>query len=226
MNSFMVTGSLGLSILFASGDQGVWGRTGVSDTFNPDFPASSPYVTSVGGTDFAIYGTLGDETAWNCGGGGFSNTFPQPSWQAEAVSTFFKQANRAGNLPNSALYNATGRGYPDISALGGQLNPYCISTKGGSKFTGVAGTSASTPVVAGIFAQLNNVRLKAGKGPLGWLNPFIYDNDDCFNDVHDGSVNNCYKGAEGFATTDYWDPVTGLGTPNFECLQSRVTRSN
>lgn len=62
----MMAGSLGLSILFASGDQGVWGRTGASKgaTFHPDFPASSPYVTSVGGTDFAKKSTIGEETTW------------------------------------------------------------------------------------------------------------------------------------------------------------------
>jgi len=221
---FMVTGSLGLSILFASGDQGVWGRTGVSSTFNPDFPASSPYVTSVGGTDFKIYGTIGEETVWNCGGGGFSNTFPQPSWQAEAVSYYFKQASRAGNLPPSTMYNATGRGYPDISALGGQINPYCVSIHGGSKFEGVAGTSASCPVVAGIFGQVNNDRLNRGLSPMGWLNPFIYANTQCFNDVHDGTQNNCYKGSVGFATVTGWDPATGNGSPIYSCLKDAALR--
>merc|ERR1719258_195460 len=42
----------GISVLFASGDQGVCGRSGCSQTYPPDFPASSPYVTAVGGTDF------------------------------------------------------------------------------------------------------------------------------------------------------------------------------
>lgn len=90
--------------------------------------------------------------------------------------------------------------------------------QGGSKFEGVAGTSASTPVVAGIFGQLNNVRLAAGKSPLGWLNPLIYANSQCFQDVNDGSTNYCYKGYDGFAALDGWDPATGFGTPNYACL--------
>ena len=58
-------GARGLSILFASGDQGVWGREGqAGDTFHPDFPAASPYVTAVGGTDFATQSVVGDETTW------------------------------------------------------------------------------------------------------------------------------------------------------------------
>eukprot|EP01035_Chromulina_nebulosa_P062114 gene62114-84950_t len=48
---FQQAAAIGLSILFASGDQGVWGRTGTCSgatcTFHPDFPAGSPYVTSV-----------------------------------------------------------------------------------------------------------------------------------------------------------------------------------
>jgi len=44
------------------------------------------------------------------------------------------------------------------------------------RFEGVAGTSASCPVVAGVFALLNGIRLEAGKPALGYLNPFIYKN--------------------------------------------------
>jgi len=218
---FMFAGSLGLSILFASGDQGVWGRSGVGKTYNPDFPAASPYVTAVGGTNFATKSTIGAESAWSCGGGGFSNAFAQPSWQASAVSGYLAKASNAGVLPSSTLFNATGRAYPDVSALGGQTNPYCVAYSGGS-YGGVAGTSASCPVVAGIFAQLNNVRLAAGKSSLGWLNPLIYSNSQCFNDVSDGSMNNCNAGTTGFAALAGWDPATGFGTPNYSCLAKVV----
>ena len=78
---FMAAATMGLSVLFASGDQGVWGRSGMGSTYNPDFPAASPYVTSVGGTNFATKSTIGEESAWSCGGGGFSDTFAMPSWQ-------------------------------------------------------------------------------------------------------------------------------------------------
>ena len=53
---FMQAGAKGISILFASGDQGVWGRSGHGTKFHPDFPGASPYITTVGGTDFATYG--------------------------------------------------------------------------------------------------------------------------------------------------------------------------
>ena len=90
------------------------------------------------------------------------------------------------------------RRYPDIAALGGQKNPYCVVVNGkrhaaasgnalrlainphgrapcvAGGAEGVAGTSAASPTAAAIFARLNGVRLAAGKPPLGFLNPFIY----------------------------------------------------
>jgi tripeptidyl-peptidase-1 len=216
---FQIAGSLGLSILFASGDQGVWGRSGPGKTFHPDFPAGSPYITAVGGTNFQTKSKIGNETTWNCAGGGFSDQFPRPSWQDSQVNNYLKTAP----LPSTSLFNENGRGYPDISALAGQTNPYCVAVKGGD-FMGVAGTSASCPVIGGLIGQLNDLRLKAGKPSLGWLNPFLYSADaaKCFYDVNDGSTNNCLPGTEGFTAENGWDPATGLGTPNFKCLASLV----
>lgn len=124
---FMMNGVRGLSVLFASGDQGVWGRTGHSSRdpgFHPDFPAGSPYITAVGGTQFLQTGVIGEETTWADGGGGFSNTFATPDYQASAVSAYFSSGV---SLPPSEDYNKTGRGYPDVSALAGQANgKHCI----------------------------------------------------------------------------------------------------
>jgi tripeptidyl-peptidase-1 len=219
---FQVAGAMGLTIVFASGDMGVWGRTGVGATFHPDFPAGSPYITAVGGTDFQQKSTIGNETTWSCGGGGFSDEFAQPSWQAAQVQGYFAAANAAGVLPPSSRYNENGRGYPDISALGGQVNAYCVAIRGG-QFAGVAGTSASAPVVAGIIALLNDVRLSKGEPPLGFINPWLYSvagPAGCFNDINDGSKNNCYAGSDGFAALPGWDPATGYGSPNFKCLSA------
>jgi len=214
-DEFMKVGAQGISILFAAGDQGVWGRTGVSaTTFNPDFPAGSPYVTAVGGTDFVTKSVIGDEMAWTDGGGGFSDTFTQPSWQSSAVSTYLSTAS----LPPSRYYNSAGRGYPDVAALGGTNNPYFVAYSGGAKTAGVGGTSASCPVVAAVFAQLNDIRLKNGKSSLGFLNPFIYQYSSAFNDVTSGT--NSGAGSYGFEAVAGWDPATGVGTPNFAKLSA------
>jgi len=212
--AFMKAGVRGLSILFASGDQGVCGREGCgffSKKFHPDFPASSPYITAVGGTDF-LTNDIGDETAWEEGGGGFSNTFSPPDYQKAAVQGYLN--NPDAKLPPSKMWNASGRGYPDVAALGGMKAPYCVAT--GGSFTGVAGTSASCPVVAGVFARLNGLRLAAGQPAMGFLNPFIYKNPSGFQDVTHGTNND--GTSNGFTAIAGWDAATGLGTPDFEEL--------
>ncbi len=215
---FMKAGVRGLSLFIASGDQGVYGREGPgNNVFNPGFPASSPWITSVGGTDFVTASVVGDEQAWDGSGGGFSNTFDMPEYQRAAVANYKMVA--AMSLPPTFMWNQTGRGFPDLSALGGAVNPYCVSAEAG-ELAGVWGTSASTPVVAGLFAQLNNVRLSAGLPPLGFVNPFIYQNTDCFNDVTQGVNDGGYNW--GFTAETGWDPATGVGTPNYELLAERV----
>jgi len=217
--AFMKAGVRGLSVLFASGDQGVCGREGcgglfTATHFNPDFPGASPYITTVGGTDF--YGAgVGDEQAWKSGGGGFSDTFDIPAYQQEAVAAY--KARTDANFPPQAYWNNTGRGYPDIAALGGQKTSYCVQA---GRFQGVAGTSASCPVVAGIFARLNGLRLAAGKPAMGFLNPFLYQNPSAFFDVQHGT--NSDRSKYGFTAVEGWDAATGLGTPNYEALAVAV----
>ena len=212
--AFMKLGLRGVSVLVASGDQGVWGREGFpvgSKKFHPDYPASSPYVTAVGGTDFAQYSVVGDEKAWRDGGGGFSDTFPRPAYQQAAVASYLASNT---SMPDASLFNSSGRAYPDVSALGGEQNPYCVSTA--KLLTGVAGTSASTPVFAGIVAKINELRLASGKPTLGFLNPFLYQNPGALNDVTLGENKGDFK--VGFKAAPGWDPATGLGTPNFQKL--------
>lgn len=218
--AFIKAGVIGLSLLFASGDQGVCGREGcglVFHKFHPDFPAASPYVTAVGGTDFAIAGVIGEEKAWIDSGGGFSDTFHIPQYQASAVAAYL--SNPDAELPHAKYYNAHGRGYPDVSALAGMQNPYCVASF--LKFEAVGGTSAAAPVVAAIFARLNGIRLAAGGKPMGFLNPFIYQNSAAFNDVRLG-INTGGGMAGGFKAIAGWDPATGLGTPDFSKLSKLV----
>jgi len=216
----MKAGTMGLSVLFASGDQGVCGREGCGfffKKFHPDFPAASPYVTAVGGTDFNEKGVIGDEKAWNDGGGGISDTFDVPSYQKKALESYLSDPD--ADLPNSKYYNTKGgRGYPDIAALAGVQNPYCVAT--GGRFAGVGGTSAACPVAAGIFARLNGERLAKNGKPLGFLNPFLYANPSAFNDVTHGTITGGSAG--GFKAIKGYDLATGLGTPNYEKLAALV----
>ena len=136
-------------------------------SFRVQFPAGSPYITAVGGTDFVTKSTVGPEKAWANGGGGFSNQFAAPDYQTAAIASY--KSTAGSTLPDQSYWNATGRGYPDVAALGGQVNPYCIAVN--KALAGVAGTSASCPVVAATFAKLNEVRLAKGGKALGFLNP-------------------------------------------------------
>merc|ERR1719378_2052142 len=134
----------GITILFASGDSGVGCQgQGKGQQFNPSYPATSVYVTAVGGT---TTGTIhsSDEFVNGLSGGGFSNVFSTPSWQAEAVSTYLSTAS---DLPDASFYNASGRGYPDISALS-QGFVVVIDL---APTPGVAGTSCAAPTAGGVL---------------------------------------------------------------------------
>ncbi len=63
----------------------------------------------------------------------------------------------------------------------GTQNSYCVGV--GTIMMGIGGTSAACPVVAGIFARLNALRLGKGSAPLGFLNPWIYKNAAAFQDA-------------------------------------------
>lgn len=80
------------------------------------------------------------------------------------------------------------------------------------------GTSASSPIFASIVNRIIDERIAAGKpGPLGFLNPILYQNADAFNDITEGTNSGC--GTKGFSTAPGWDPVTGLGTPIYPKLR-------
>ncbi|KAJ6525132.1 family S53 protease-like protein [Mycena capillaripes] len=164
-HGYMALGARGISVLFASGDGGVRGNhDNISEcnnnTFVPTFPSSCPWVTSVGSTT-----GFGPETAVNFTGGGFSNYFPVPSYQSDAVAGFL------GQLPKDfqGIFNNKGRGYPDVSLQGAH---FAIVL--GGNLTVESGTSASTPTFASIISLINDRLISAGKPVLGFLNPFLY----------------------------------------------------
>jgi len=215
---FQKLGAQGISVLFASGDQGVVGRTGKTrnGVYHPDFPAASPYITAVGGTDLAEKSVIGAEKAWSDGGGGFSTHFAIPEYQASFVSEYLKNLEAAGETPPADAFNASGRAYPDIAALAGTQNAYCVGATMALSpgMVGVGGTSAACPVASGLFARLNAARAEQGKPNMGFLNPWIYQNPQAFNDVKLGSVTGA-SGVKGFAALEGWDAATGFGTPNY-----------
>merc|ERR1719313_393630 len=108
---FQKAGARGISLLYAAGDEGANCEGG---KFVPEGPGSSPYVTAVGGTEgTSCWPTPKCEAAIGLGSGGFSNYWPMPDYQKEAVAAYLKNTD----LPDKSKgYNISGRAYPDISA--------------------------------------------------------------------------------------------------------------
>lgn len=220
--------------MFASGDSGVAGRPGGddeclgpnADIFSPDWPANCPWVTAVGATkvypgqtvydpESAVVDPAGHpySIAFSSGGG-FSNIYGTPSYQQDAVATFFADHNPpypyySGNDTNgTGIYNRIGRGYPDVAANGDNIAVFNEGEYGTS-----GGTSASAPIFSSIINRINEERLNSGKKSLGFLNPALYSNPSMLNDITNGTNPGC--NTVGFSAVSGWDPVTGLGTPNY-----------
>ncbi|KAL9051920.1 MAG: hypothetical protein Q9162_005704 [Coniocarpon cinnabarinum] len=205
------------------------------DVFNPTWPNNCPYVTNVGGTkvypgrsvfepESAVFDPAGMPFHVNySSGGGFSNVYPVPDYQQSAVNEYFSKYNPtypyystlindssqyADIGSNGGLYNRIGRGIPDVAANGDNGATYV-----GGEFALGGGTSQATPIFSAIINRIVEERLAIGKGPLGFLNPAMYAKPDVFNDITNGTNPGC--GTLGFNATTGWDPVTGLGTPNY-----------
>lgn len=221
-------GTRGVSVIFSSGDTGVGSACQSNDgknstRFLPIFPASCPYVTSVGGTT-----RVEPEEAIYFSSGGFSDLWPRPSYQDAAVSAYLTKLGDRW----SGLYNPAGRGFPDVAAQGQRFR---VVDKG--TVISVGGTSASAPVFASIVGMLNNQRIASGKPALGFLNPWIYSQGyKGLNDITRGGSTGCtgrsiYSGLKApyvpyasWNATEGWDPVTGYGTPDFGLL-SKIAAS-
>ena len=199
---FQKQGLRGMSLLFASGDAGANCKNGV---LYPFFPASSPYVTTVGGTEGLL--SYGTEKAAQLSSGGFSNVFGRPAYQSEVVAHYLATGPK---IP-SASFNHTGRGYPDVSAMAmdfmivDELIPQPVD-----------GTSCSAPTFSGIVSLVNDALLAQGKPPLGFLNPFLYSHSSALLDITEQCSGGCLNA--GWCAAKGWDAVTGLGSPNYELL--------
>jgi len=197
--------ALGVTVCVASGDDG--SSDGVNDKrAHVDFPASSPYALACGGT--SLQGsdtTITSEAVWNdgpsggAGGGGVSNFFPLPKWQAHAKVP-----------PSHNPGKHVGRGVPDVAGDADPQTGYQILLEG--KPVVMGGTSAVAPLWAGLIALINQ---HLGRR-VGYLNPLLYGNANvagAFHDITQG--NNDLKGDLGaYPASSGWDACTGLGSPN------------
>lgn len=240
----MKLGLQGVTVVIASGDSGIASRSGLClgphhDIFVPDNPSGCPYITAVGSTELPHGASIKDAEVATTGfssGGGFSNVFDRPWWQEDAVSEYLLRHNpnyysyntTGGKIPDDTdgIYNRNGRAYPDVAAFGD--NGLAVVR---GEPTAVGGTSMAAPIVAAIINRINEERLNLGKGPVGFINPALYQGQsrgyDLFNDVTvgdqrlGGAYGDRYPSAcgnNGFSATPGWDPVTGYGTPRYQKL--------
>jgi subtilase family serine protease len=238
----------GIGVYFSSGDNG--DESQVVGYTTPDWPASSPWVTAVGGTSLGVtagnarafetywgtdkYSLSADGTSWSPvgwlygGGGGISRLFPVPSYQ------------------QSIAGSATGRVTPDVSMVGdpntGFVEGQTQSFPDGNYYDEyrIGGTSLSSPLFAGYMAVADQL---AGQ-PHGFANPALYAS--AAGNYHDiatsasdpiGEVRVDYtNGVDASAGVKYsvrtfndtlsltsipgFDDATGLGTPTSALLNS------
>lgn len=217
-------GLQGTTFVFSSGDYGVAGNGNKcqdKNRFAPEFPASCPYVLAAGATQVKnnteIVGNPNPEQACDVviySGGGFSDVFKRPTYQDDAVNAYLKNHNPPYT---AAQYNTSGsRAIPDVSANGAH---YRVNV--GGQYKGVYGTSASAPVWAALISRINEDRARIGKGPIGFINPTLYkyrNTAPILKDITAGNNPGC--GTKGFEAVEGYDPVTGLGTPNFLALNA------
>jgi kumamolisin len=193
---------LGVTVTAAAGDSGSTDNE-TQGAPHCDFPASSPHVLGCGGTSLQLSssGAVQSEVVWNDGGaggatgGGVSDAFSLPSWQA-----------KAGVPGRGGSGSDVGRGVPDVAAVADPQTGYQVVVDGTA--TVIGGTSAVAPWWAGLVCRLAQL---LGR-PLGLLQPTAYAGatEDAtatgFRDITSGS-NGVYSADPG------WDACTGLGVP-------------
>ncbi|MBV9931742.1 MAG: peptidase S8 [Alphaproteobacteria bacterium] len=169
----------GKAVTVSTGDSG----------YGVQFPASSPHVIAVGGTNLvrASNSRGWSETAWSSGGSGCSTVYAKPSFQTDALCTMRMEADvSAVGDPNTgvAVYGPTSGNQAGWMVFGG--------------------TSVSAPLIGGIYGV-------TGHTPTGAAS--IYANKASLNDVTSGTNGSC--GGTYFCTAGAgYDGPTGNGTPN------------
>jgi kumamolisin len=196
---FFEAACLGITVIAASGDHGAYN----SKTFlNVSIPSSHPLIIGCGGTTPVLSDNdeIKSDQVWNQengkigSGGGFSGLYPAPQYQYAALAKYpFAKGHT--------------RGVPDLAVSSNGEGGYAIVFNGMQ--VPISGTSAGTPLIAGLICLLNE---KLGY-KLGFINTYLYQaaGTKAFLPILKG--NNGY-----YTAANYWSPATGLGSPVGEKL--------
>jgi kumamolisin len=227
--------ALGITICAAAGSNG--SSDGVNDGLpHVDFPASSPGALGCGGTTLmadSSTGVISSEVVWNdmasgdgATGGGVSDQFALPSWQANAgVPARVGAAGvTAPGVPDAAGWprvsdaagwtSTGGRGVPDAAGNADPSTGYQIYV--GGQLQVVGGTSA----VASLWSALISRLAQATGNRFGLIQPTLYAGVAPGTDVP--GFNNITSGNNGaYSAGPGWDACTGLGSPSGTALLDR-----
>lgn len=188
----------GIAITVSSGDSG----------YGVEWPAASPYVTAVGGTSLskASNSRGWSETAWSSGGSGCSAYEAKPAWQTDTGCSKRTVADVSAVAdPNTGVavydtYNTCGSSsWCDLLIELGLV-------QGADGWVQVGGTSASSPIIASVYAL-------AGNSSSVNYGSYPYSHTSALNDVTSGSNGSC-GGSYLCTAGPGYDGPTGLGTPN------------
>ncbi len=217
----------GQTIFASSGDTGsacaVAPTNGVpgSGAPEPEYPASSPFITGVGGTTLLATNSMPPagsqpdtyitETAWLGGGCGISDFEAQPYWQSGNVDA------PKGQAPPAAGFVMGGRVVPDI-AMEADPNTGALIVVSGTVMQ-IGGTSLASPLSMGVWARIES----SHNNSLGYAAPLLYalynpipQPYPGFHDVITGDTG----GAIPCVATQGYDLATGLGT--FDIAQNNA----
>jgi kumamolisin len=209
--AFADAAALGVTVTAAAGDNGSGDRV-TDGKAHADFPASSPHALACGGTSLRYdpaTGTIAAETVWNDGphggatGGGVSDMFALPAWQASA------------GVPQIHGTTKTGRGVPDVAGNADPRTGYQVRVDG--QDTVVGGTSAVAPLWAALICRL----AQATGRSFGLMHSLLYAGVTAgtaapgFRCIETGN-NGVYEACMG------WSACTGLGVPDGPALLARL----
>ncbi|KAJ7823242.1 family S53 protease-like protein [Mycena olivaceomarginata] len=176
---------------------------------------------------YAQLGALGTSILFASGDGGVAgNEFECTTFVPTAPSTVPWVSPNYFEVPciskgrRGRVYSSLGDTYSGLFNTTGRVNFVVVS---GNRTGLVSGTSASSPVFASVIALTERRAHRGwGRAPSVFLNPFLYSpaGRAALNDVTDGKNPGC--GTSGFNATVGWDPVTGLGSPNYPKLRTAV----
>jgi len=200
--AFQAAAKAGITVVCAAGDGGV--TDGVDDgKAHVDFPASSPWVLSCGGTRVTAKNkSISSEVVWNDGsaggatGGGVSQVFPLPDWQSQVGVPSLEGGHK-------------GRGVPDVAAHASPHLGYLLTVHGQRLVVG--GTSAVVPLWAGLVALINH---GVGRN-VGYINPLLYSKIGPAGVLHSITEGNNGKGSvRGYSAGPGWNACAGWGSPD------------